>query len=62
MSQNMEKVQKGGGGESTKNPKVQNLKFGLFDIFIFFPNSNAHFRYFSWGQNKLVLKWFLGDF
>ena len=31
-------------------------------LFIFFPNSNAHFRYFSWRKNKLVLKWFLGNF
>ena len=53
---------------SKKHQKVQNSKFGLFDkrggghIFIFFPNSNAHFRYFSWRKNKLVLKWFLGNF
>ena len=31
MSQNMEKVQREGGGVSTKNQKVQNSKFGLFD-------------------------------
>ena len=56
-----------GGGAGKKHQKVQNSKFGLFDrrgghIFIFFPNSNAHFRYFSWKKNKLVLKWFLGNF
>ena len=68
MSQKVEKVHKGGGGVSKKHQKVQNSKFGLFDkrggghIFIFFPNSNAHFRYFSWRKNKLVLKWFLGNF
>ena len=30
MSQKVEKVQKGGGGQQ-KNQKVQNSKFGLFD-------------------------------
>ena len=48
----MEKVQKGGGGVSTKNQKVQNSKFELFDkrggayIFIFFPNVNEVFKCF----------------
>ena len=46
----MEKVQKG-GGVSTKNQKVQNSKFGLFDkrgggrlYFHFFPNINVDFK------------------
>ena len=66
---NYGKSPKGRGGVSSKNQKVQNSKFGLFDkrgggvrIFIFFPNVNAHFRYFSWRENKVVLKWFLGNF
>ena len=67
MSKKVEKVQKG-GRISEKNQKVQNSKFRLFDkkggryIFIFFPNVNVHFKYFSWRKNKLVLKWFLGNF
>ena len=63
------KSPKGGGGVSAGDQKVHNSKCGLFDkrgggghIFIFFPNVNAHFRYFSWRKNKLVLKWFLGKF
>ena len=61
----MEKVQKREGGVSTKNQKVQNSKFGLFDMrgggYIFFPNENVDFKCFSWKENKLVLNWFLGN-
>ena len=50
----MEKAQKI-GGISAENQKVQNSKFGLFDkkggggfrIFIFFPNLNIDFKFFS---------------
>ena len=61
MSQKAEKVSAG-------DQKVHNLKCGLFykrgvgHIFIFSPNVNAQFRYFSLRKNKLVLKWFLGNF
>ena len=48
-----------------KKSKIQNLDFlirGGEPYFHFFPNVNAHFRYFSWRENKVVLKWFLGNF
>ena len=38
------------------------IRGGGGHIFICFPNPNAHFRYFSCRKNKLVLKWFLGNF
>ena len=53
---------------SQKAEKVQNSKFGLFDkmggrlYFNFFPNVNVDFKCFRWAKNKLVLKWFLGNF
>ena len=68
MSQKVEKFHKGGGGsaKNIKKSKIRNLDFlirgGGGHIFIFFPNVNAHFRYFSWRENKVVLKWFLGNF
>ena len=52
----------GAGGISTNNQKVQNSKFGLFDmggggvqIFCVFPNVNVDFKCFSWTRNMLVL-------
>ena len=51
-----------GGGVSSKNQKVQHSKFGLFDIFIFSPNVNVDYKCLRWTKNKLVLKWFLGNF
>ena len=56
------KSPKGGEGVGPGNQKVHNSKCGLFDIFIFFPNVNAHFKHFSWTKSKLVLKWFLDNF
>ena len=65
MSQKVEKVQKGGRGQHKKS---KSPKFGLFDkmwgrlYFYFFPNVNVDFKCFRWTKNKLVLKWFLGNF
>ena len=69
MSQKVEKVQKGGGRGQLRRSKSPQFKMWTFwqeegggHIFIFFPNVNAHIKYFSWRKNKLVLKWFLGNF
>ena len=55
-----------GSEQEIKKSKIRNLDFFIRGegghIFNFFPNSNVHFRYFSWRKNNLVLKWFLGNF
>ena len=52
--------------KKSKKSKIRNLNFlirgGEGYIFIFFPNVNEDFKYFSWIKNKLVLKWFLVNF
>ena len=68
MSQKVEKVQKGGGGSAQKIKKSTIQygdffdKWGVGQIFRFFPNINVDFKCFSWTKNKLVLKWFLCNF
>ena len=62
------KSKRGGRGQRRRSKKstIQNVDFlirgGGGHIFIFFPNVNAHFKYFRLKKNKLVLKWFLGNF
>ena len=60
MSQKVVKVQK------IKKSKIQNFDFLIRRggaIFWFFPpNVNVDVKCFSWTKNKLVLKWFLGNF
>ena len=62
------KSPKGGEGSAPeiKKSTIQNVDFlirgGGGHIFSIFPNVNEHFRYFSLRKNKVVLKWFLGNF
>ena len=68
MSQKVEKVKKGRGRDQRQKSKSPKFKIWTFDKkggspdFQVFPNVNEDFKYFSWTKNKLVLKWFLGNF
>ena len=49
-----------------KKATIQNVDFSIREggghIIIIFPNVNVEFKCFSWTKNKLILKWFLGNF
>ena len=69
MSQNVEKRAEGSALKIQKiqKSKIQNLDFlmrggGESRFSGFFPNVNVNFKCFTWTKNKLVLKWFLGNF